>query len=172
MIVELTVLGGLWWLSRDERGEGSTDEKEAAPDAPTPPPQAVPTGEDSYRVEKVGSGDKNNIYLLQTRFGVLYDDGRDTRQWEDTGFIRGDFPTGFVSGSAGGISFEINEIYYENVVLYSTKEDAIEADKDKETTPDSPMKPEEPQEPAPVAPVVPVTPRGGLGNYTPFGGGF
>jgi len=168
MIVELGVLGGLWWLSKDERGEGSTDEKEAAPEPPKPLP---PVGDD-YRVVEVGKGDKNNIYELESRSGVLYDDGSGEQVWSSAGFIRGDFPTGFVSGSAGGITFEINEMVYENVVQYSTKEDAIEADKDKETTPDSPVKPEEPKEPAPVAPVVPVTPRGGLGNYTPFGGGF
>ena len=172
MIAGLVGLGAVYWALKDK---GAT----TPPATPNNPPQAVPTDEDSYRVEKVGAGDQNNIYLIQMRSGVLYDDGRDTRQWSDSGFIRGDFPTGFVSASArvgGTISFEINEIYYENVIVYKTKEDAIEADKDKETTPDSPVKPEEPKE-EPVQPTLPVQPSipsfgSGIGSFPSFGGGY
>lgn len=168
MIAGLVGLGAVYWTLKDK---GAT----TPPATPDNPPQAVPTDEDSYRVEKVGAGDQNNIYLLQSQTGILYDDGTDTRQWSDAGYIRGDFPTGFVSGSAGGISFEINETYYENVIQYNTKEDAIEADKDKEPSPDSPVKPEEPKEPEqPTLPVQPTFPSfgSGIGSLPSFGGGY
>lgn len=177
MIPAFLIGGGIVYLYLTRMDNYEPTQPTDATEPTTPPPQPVPTNEDSYRVELVGTGDKNNIYCLESQSGLLYDDGTDTRKWSKVGFIRGDFPTGFTTASAsvgGTIDFTINEMFYENVLVYKTKEDAIEADKEKETTPDSPVKPEEPkEEPQPTLPINP-NPMPGLGGQWSgplFGGG-
>lgn len=174
MIAEIIVIGGLYWFYKDKEGAKPED----SPTEPmNPPPKPLPVEGDDYRVEEVAKGDQSNIYLLQSRRGVLYDDGSGEYTWEDSGYLRGDFPTGFVTASSsvgGTISFEISEVYYENVIVYATQEAAIEADKKEEPSPDAPVKPEEPEEEPPSLP--PIKPPTGLpgfgGNYNPFGGAY
>lgn len=143
MLDGLALLGIGWLIANRDKNETSgRSEEPSEPSEPSGPPRPVtPTGDD-YRVELVATGEQNNIYLLQTRRGVLYDDGSGGYSWEDTGFLRGDFPNGFVMGSAsvgGTITFTINSIRYQNVVVYSSKQSALDDDIIPEDDPSGPQ---------------------------------
>ena len=178
MIGALLGIGSIYWVLKGEKSSDTTPTAPDAPEAPQAPPKALEPQGDDYRVEKVGAGDQNNIYLLEGRRGVLYDDGSGGYSWESMGYIRGDFPSGFTRAptSLGGtISFEINEVYYENVLVYATEQEAIDADKKEEPSPTDPQKQPEDDDSTPTQPSLPTRPDfgGGLGGgYTPFGGGF
>jgi hypothetical protein len=190
MIAELIVVGGLYWLYKDkekdkEDGGGGDAKPEDTPSEPMNPPKPLTPEGDNYRVKEVAKGDQNNIYLLESRFGVLYDDGSGGYTWQQSGYLRGDFPTGFVSaptGLAGTFTFEINETLYENVVVYATEQEAIDADKLAEPSPDDPQKqPEAPEDDGDDTPSLPpINPpwQGGLGGGglgsagSYFGGGY
>jgi hypothetical protein len=171
------MLGGLYVALRDADATSlPSDANGGSTDAPTPPPKPLPVEGDDYRVEEVAKGDQNNIYLLESRRGVLYDDGSGGYSWEQSGYIRGDFPTGFVmapTGLGGTITFEINETLYENVIVYKTEQEAIDADKKEEPKPDDPQKQPDGEE-KPTLPSLPTRPDyglgGGVGSY--FGGGY
>jgi hypothetical protein len=171
------MLGGLYVALRDADATSlPSDANGGSTDAPTPPPKPLPVEGDDYRVEEVAKGDQNNIYLLESRRGVLYDDGSGGYSWEQSGYIRGDFPTGFVmapTGLGGTITFEINETLYENVIVYKTEQEAIDADKKEEPKPDDPQKQPDGEE-KPTLPSLPKRPDyglgGGVGSY--FGGGY
>lgn len=178
-MIQVLALAGLWWAFKDK--DATTlppDANGGSTDAPTPPPKPLPVQGDDYRVEEVAKGDQNNIYLLESRRGVLYDDGSGGYSWEQSGYIRGDFPTGFVMASAsvgGTITFEINETLYKNVIVYKTEQEAIDADKKEEPKPTDPQKqPDDEEEGKPTLPTLPKRPDlglgGGVGSY--FGGGY
>jgi len=184
-MIGVLALGGLYLYLRDEddmkKPDGSDTSGRSGDEPSLPPKPVMPEGDD-YRVEKVATGERSNIYLLESRRGVLYDDGSGGYSWEQTGYIRGDYPTGFTSAptSLGGtISFEINETYYENVIVYGTEQAAIEADKIPEEDPTGPQKQPEDDEGEdeggqPTFPTRPPTGLpgfgGGVGSY--FGGGY
>jgi len=117
----------------------------------TPPPQAVPTGEDSWRVTFIESGeDGNGIYELESASGLVYEDGRDERQWSNAGYITGAEGVGYLSAPSdigGTVTFEIEGMLYENVLVYSTLDKARDATAlPDESDPNQPAKPEEPEE--------------------------
>ena len=122
MIPTLIGLGAIYWALRKYDADKDADE----PQEPVPQP-VTPEGDD-YRVVQVATGEQNNIYELEARSGLQYDDGTDTFAWSSRGFIRGN-ADGYIMGSAGGIDFTIAGITYTNVIQYATEEDAIEADK-------------------------------------------
>lgn len=187
MIAEIIVLGGLYWLYKDGEkkgdGGGGDAKPEDTPSEPINPPKPVTPEGDNYRVKEVAKGDQNNIYLLESRYGVLYDDGSGGYTWQQTGYIRGDFPTGFVmapSGIGGTYTFRINEILYENVIVYATEQEAIDADKKEEPKPDDPQKQPEDDDSDDGGGGLPLQPDyggglggGGLGSAgSYFGGGY
>lgn len=179
-MIQVLALAGLWWAFKDK--DATTlppDANDGSQDAPTLPPKPLPDEGETYRVEEVAKGDQNNIYRLEARYGVKYDDGSGGYTWQSMGFIRGDYPTGFVMASAsvgGTTTFRIGETLYENVIVYKTEQEAIDADKKKEPKPTDPQKqPEDDEEEGqPTLPTLPKQPDyglgGGVGSY--FGGGY
>jgi hypothetical protein len=176
-MIGVLALGGLYLYLRDDDDMKKPDTSGRSGDEPSLPPKPLPVEGDDYRVEMVAQGEQNEIQLLESRRGILYDDGSGSQTWESSGYLRGNLADGFVRASAsvgGTITFTINDRKYENVLVYSSEEAALKADEKEEPKPDDPQKqPEEEDEP--TQPSLPTRPDfgGGLGGgYTPFGGGF
>lgn len=183
-MMQVLALAGLWWAFKDKDATTPpADENDGSQDAPTLPPKPLPDEGETYRVEEVAKGDQNNIYLLEARYGVKYDDGSGGYTWQSMGFIRGDYPTGFVmaSTSVGGTTtFRIGETLYKNVIVYATQQEAIDADKKEEPKPTDPQKQPEDDEEDDTPSLPPLQPPfggglggglgGGVGSY--FGGGY
>jgi len=173
MIPTLIGLGVIYWALRKYDGEKEAD-KADEPDEPVPQP-VTPEGDD-YRVVQVATGEQNNIYELEGRTGLQYDDGTNTFGWSSRGFIRGN-ADGYIMGSAGGIDFSIGGVDYNNVIQYATKEDALEADKIPEADPSGPVSgggDDDDEDMPELPPYVPPTGgSGGLDGYiNPFGGNY
>ncbi len=171
MIWGVIGLGAIYLALRDGEKKGAT-----APNDPVAPPQAVPTPGDDIRLSTAGQGDGGVISKLERRSGQTYDDGSNTLAWSDAGYVRGSVATGFVRANtrvSGSDTFTIDGVKYENVLVYSSLEAAIEADKKEEPKPDDPVKPPEEEEPpAPTFPTQPSLPGFGGGQSSYFGGAF
>lgn len=166
MLPAFLIGGGIvyLYLTRMEDYQPTVDEATPADEPAQPPKPVMPTGDD-YRVEEVAKGDQNNIYLLESRRGVLYDDGSGGYSWEKSGYIRGDFPVGFVmapTSVGGSMTFTINDMTYENVLVYKSQEDAIAADKKEEPKPDDPQKQPDADDDADDSGSLPLKPPTGL----------
>lgn len=167
MVGQLLILGSLFYLLTRERSE-STPPTTDTPEAPQEPPKPLPVEGDDYRVELVATGEQNEIQLLESRRGVLYDDGSGSQTWEPSGYIRGNLTDGFVRASAsvgGTMTFTIKGRTYEDTLIYKTIQDAQTADEIPEDDPSGPQKQPEPEDDD--------TDNGGGLNIPPgFGGGL
>jgi hypothetical protein len=131
------------------RSDDDTDEEQ-----PFQPPVAVMPTLPSYNLEPVWESDDGTvcIFIIQMLRGMVYEDpmtGERTGEWyyEDSGFVIGNCEgTAFVRASAsvgGTMTFEIDNIQYENVIVYATLEGAIlevEDDEDESDDPTDPQK--------------------------------
>lgn len=151
--MELLALLGLGYLASRKEKKEKKDRK--------PAPKPLPVEGDDYRVEFVETGENGQgIYLLQSRRGVLYDDGSGGYSWEDSGYIIGEEGVGYRSApkSIGGtMTFEIAGVLYENVLVYQL-DAARDATKEEEDDGTGPVKPPEEEEP-PTQPSLPVQPK-------------
>ena len=154
------------------RSDDDTDEEQ-----PFQPPVAVMPTLPSYNLEPVWESDDGTvcIFIIQMLRGMVYEDpmtGERTGEWyyEDSGYIIGNCEgTAFVRASAsvgGTMTFEIDNVQYENVIVYATLDGAILEVEDEEEGEPSPTDPQkEPEEPTkPTLPSLPTRPDYGLGG--------
>lgn len=140
MIVEL---GIGYLLFKKLKGNGYQSDEE------TLPPVAIAPDLPQFRVEMVAHFEPDHIYRLEGLSGMVYKDpmtGEQMGEWtyESWGYIIGNADaTGFLSASAsvgGTVTFILNGIEYENVLVFSSQEDA-EAELEPSTpSPDDPQK--------------------------------
>jgi len=154
MLGEYLLLGGLLYALRKNKDKDASydapddDTSGRSEPEPTLPPKPLPVEGDDYRVELVAVGEQNNIYLLQARYGVMYDDGSGGYIWQDSGYLRGN-ADGYVTAPSalrGTITFTIGGVTAKNAIVYATEQEALDADKIPEDDPSGPQKQPEPEE--------------------------
>ncbi len=181
--VFLGIAALLWAIDKAKKSsEEPTDEspdtggRDDEDDSSQPPVAIAPTLP-PYNLEPVWANDDDTvcIYIFQMLQGMVYEDpatGERTGEhfYVDSGYVIGNcIPNAFVRASAsvgGTMTFTIDEVQYENVIIYATLEGAIlEVEDDEEDSPDDPQ--QEPEDDGnDTAPSFPSRPDFGFGGGT------
>ena len=179
-------IAALLWAIDKAKKEQTTDEPDTGgrsdeDDSSQPPIPVMPTLP-SYNLEKVWANDDETvcIYIIQMLNGMVYEDpetGERSGDWYyvDSGYVIGNCTaTAFVRASAsvgGTMTFEIDGVEYENVLVYATLDGAIleVEDDEEEPSPDDPQKQPDSDDNGGSDGIPYIPPSSGLGGgYSAF----